>query len=102
MSSVEKLSAAEGDPLGPEDSTNYRSVVGAMQYLTLTKPGISFAINKVCQFLHAHTTMHWSAVKRILRYVHGTSKFGLHIMRSKSMMVSAFSDANWAGCVDDQ
>jgi len=55
LSSVEKLSAAEGDPLGPEDSTNYRSVVGAMQYLTLTKPDISFAVNKVCQFLHAPT-----------------------------------------------
>jgi len=58
LSSVEKLSAADGDPLGPEDSTNYRSVVGAMQYLTLTKPDISFAVNKVCQFLHAPTTVH--------------------------------------------
>jgi histone deacetylase 1/2 len=102
FSSVEKLSATEGDPLGPEDSTKYRSVVGAMQYLTLTRPNISFAVNKVCQFLHNPTTIHWSVVKRILRYIHGTSKLGLHNRKSKSMMVSAFSDADWAGCVDDR
>lgn len=66
LSSVEKLSATEGDPLGTEDSKNYRSVVGALQYLMLTRPDLSFAVNKVCQFLHAPTTVHWSAVKRIL------------------------------------
>jgi hypothetical protein len=46
--------------------------------------------------------MHWSAVKRILRYVWGTTKFGLKIRKSDSMMVSAFSDAYWAGCLDDR
>lgn len=57
-SSVEKLSATEGELLGPEDSTRYRSVVGAMQYLTLTRPDVSYAVNKVCQFLHSPTTVH--------------------------------------------
>jgi histone deacetylase 1/2 len=102
LSSVEKLSAAKGDPLGPEDATRYISVVGAMQYLTLTRPYISFAVNKVCQFLHSPTTVHWSVVKRILRYIHGTSKLGLHITKAKSMLVHAFSDADWARCVDDR
>lgn len=102
MSSTEKLSVEFGDKLGLEDSTRYRSVVVALQYLTLTRPDISFAVNKVCQFLHAPTTFHWSAVKRILRYVRGTANFGLGIGRSSSMLVSAFSDADWAGCVDDR
>ena len=48
LSVSEKLSAHEGSPLGPDDATNYRSVVGALQYLTLTRPDISFAVNKVC------------------------------------------------------
>jgi hypothetical protein len=102
LSSIEKLSATVGDPLGPEDSTRYKIVVGVLQYLTLTRPNISFAVNKACQFLHTPTNVHWSAVKRILRYIHGTSKLGLHVWKSKTMMVSAFSDVDWAGCVDDR
>ena len=46
MSSTEKLSAFAGDQLGPLDATQYRSVVGALQYLTLTRPNISFAVNR--------------------------------------------------------
>jgi histone deacetylase 1/2 len=100
LPSTEKISIEDGDSLGSEDSTNYRSVVGALQYLTLTRPDISFAVNRVCQFLHSPTTTHWTAVKRILRYVQGTHKLGLAIKKSKSMLVSAFSDADWAGDVD--
>jgi histone deacetylase 1/2 len=48
ISTSERLSVTEGSVLGEEDSTNYRSVVGALQYLTLTRPDLSFAVNKVC------------------------------------------------------
>jgi histone deacetylase 1/2 len=79
LASSEKLSITDGDKLDPDDATRYRSVVGALQYLTLTRLDISFSVNKVCQFLQAPTTAHWSAVKRILRYVQGSiwdSDFG--------------------------
>jgi hypothetical protein len=65
LSTSKKLSLHEGTPLGTSDATNYRSVVGALQYLTLTQPNIAFPVNKVCQFLHAPTTIHWVAIKRI-------------------------------------
>ena len=55
----------------------------------------------MCQYLHAPTTTHWIAVKRILRYLKHTVKIGLRISRSSSLLVSAFSDADWAGCSDD-
>jgi histone deacetylase 1/2 len=102
LSSSEKITAQEGDLLGPEDSTNYRSMVGALQYLTLTRPDISYAVNKVCQYLHAPTTVHWTAAKRILRYVKHTRIVGLTFLKSSSTLVSAFFDADWAGCVDDR
>jgi histone deacetylase 1/2 len=98
----EKLSLYDGEKLGPQDATRYRSIVGALQYLTLTRPDISFAVNKVCQFLHSPTTVHWMAVKRILRYLKGSLGFGLKICKSTSMLISAFSDADWASCPDDR
>jgi histone deacetylase 1/2 len=95
MATSEKLSIHDGEKLGPRDST--RSIVGGLQYLTLTRSDISFAVNKVCQFLHSPSLVHWLAVKRIIRYIKGTIKNGLHIRKSGSRLVSAFSDADWAG-----
>jgi histone deacetylase 1/2 len=66
LSSNEKLSLTEGTPLGPDDITQYRSIVGALQYLTLTRPDICFSVNKICQYLHAPTTAHWTVAKRVL------------------------------------
>jgi histone deacetylase 1/2 len=102
MSSSEKLTAHDGVPLQVEDITKYRSVVGALQYLTMTRPDISYSVNKVCQYLHAPTSVHWMAVKRIIRYLKHTMHLGMNIRRSQSLLVSAFSDADWAGCPDDR
>jgi histone deacetylase 1/2 len=102
LSVSEKLSLTDGEVLGSDDSTNYRSIVGALQYITLTRPDIAFSVNKVCQFLHAPTTVHWTAVKCILRYLRGTISLGLRLSKSSSTIVSAFFDADWAGCPDDR
>nr|GEV64790.1 hypothetical protein [Tanacetum cinerariifolium] len=50
----------------------YRQVVGSLQYVTLSRPDMAFAVNKVCQYMHALTEIHWSAIKQILLYLHGT------------------------------
>jgi hypothetical protein len=94
LPSNSKWSVQDGEPLGPEDTTKYRSMVRALQYLTLTWPDISFSVNKVCQFLHLPTTTHLTAVKQILQFLKHTIHFGLHIRHSTSTMVSAFSDAD--------
>ena len=52
-----------------QDPTLYRSVVGALQYVTLTRPEISFAVNKVSRFMAKPLESHWAVVKRILRYL---------------------------------
>jgi hypothetical protein len=94
LATNEKLSASAGTPLGQMDTTWYRSVVGALQYLTLTRPDIAFSVNKVCQFLHNPTMGHWAAVKRILRYLKHSIKLGLKIYKSNSLLVSGFSYAD--------
>jgi hypothetical protein len=102
LATSEKLSAHISTPLGPQDATKYRSIVGALQYLTLTWPDLAFAVNKVSPYLHAPTDAHWAAVKRILRYLQGCTKLGLKFVKNSSLLVSAFADADWAGCLDDR
>jgi histone deacetylase 1/2 len=102
LSTSEKLLLDEGSLLGLNNATHYRSIVGALQYLTLTGHDIAYSINKVCQFLHAPTTGHWAAVKRILRYLKQCTRLGLKIHKSSSMLVSSFSDADCAGSTDDR
>jgi hypothetical protein len=102
MSSSEKLSKAAGTPLTDDMAFSYRSTVGALQYLCLTRPDISFVVNRVCQFLSVPTDVHWSAVKRILRYVKGTMNFGLRIQKSTSTELNVYTDTDWAGCPDDR
>ncbi|KAK1610097.1 hypothetical protein QYE76_033770 [Lolium multiflorum] len=67
MSSTTRLFSSDSALLGDAEATTYRSIVGGLQYLTLTRPDICFAVNRVCQFLHSPTEDHWAAVKRILR-----------------------------------
>jgi histone deacetylase 1/2 len=77
MSSSERLCSVDGDVLSSEEATIYHSLVGGLQYLTMTRPDLSFVVNKACQYLHEPRTPHMSAVKRILRYVRYTIDSGL-------------------------
>ncbi|XP_028063232.1 uncharacterized protein LOC114266531 [Camellia sinensis] len=79
----------------------YRSLVGALQYLTITRPDLSLAVNQACQHMHAPTVGHFAAVKRILRFVQGTLPHGLHYTPS-TFDLHGFSDANWAGDIHDR
>jgi len=98
-----KLSKTRSDIFS--DPTLYRSVVGALQYATLTRPEINYVVSKVCQFMSNPLEGHWTAVKRILRYLKGTISYGLHIQptsTSKSLSITALYDADWASDVDDR
>ena len=97
VSSGQKLSAHGGELYDKPEV--YRSVVGALQYLTITRPDLSYAVNQVCQFMHAPQTTHWMAVKRILRYLKATHTHGL-LYKPGPTQLSAFSDADYAGNPD--
>ncbi|XP_024187996.1 uncharacterized mitochondrial protein AtMg00810-like [Rosa chinensis] len=75
----------------------YRSIVGALQYLTFTRPDIAFAVNTFCQFMYVRTDVHYAAVKRILRYLQGTLAKGLFFKFGKTVpYINAYCDADWA------
>ncbi|XP_043687457.1 uncharacterized mitochondrial protein AtMg00810-like [Telopea speciosissima] len=96
MATTTKFSDSGG--VSMPDPTKYRSTVGALQYVTLTRPDSSFAVNRVCQFMHAPIEEHWQLVKRILRYLKSTQTAGLLIDRSSSRSLQAF----WVGYGSDQ
>ncbi|KAK1417226.1 hypothetical protein QVD17_26351 [Tagetes erecta] len=88
----------EGTPYS--DPTLYRSLVGALQYLTITRPDLSYAVNQACQHLHSPTEKHFQLVKRILRYVKGTISHGLVFTRPTTPSILGYSDADWARCIE--
>jgi hypothetical protein len=75
-----KLSSFDGDPL--PNPTEYRHIVGSLQYCTLTRPDISFSVNQLCQHLHAPTTAHLSAAKRVLRYLKASMDHGYSFQKA--------------------
>ncbi|XP_019173223.1 PREDICTED: uncharacterized protein LOC109168693 [Ipomoea nil] len=67
-----------------DDPTQYKCLAGALQYLTVTLPDLSFSVNQLCQHMRAPTVSHWEQLKRVLRKIH------------------AFSDSDWASCPKDR
>jgi hypothetical protein len=59
----QKLSSQDDTVLAADDASKYRSIVGDLQYLTLTRSDLSFPGNKVYQFVHQSTTIHWTTMK---------------------------------------
>jgi hypothetical protein len=93
-----KVAADAGPPV--DDQTAYRSLAGALQYLTFTRPDIAYAVQQICLHMHDPREGHLVTAKRILRYLQGTISFGLIIPRSASSQLVVYTDADWAGCPD--
>lgn len=94
-----KLTRFDQEPF--DDPKLFRSTPGALQYLSITRPDISFIVNRVRQFLHNPCTPHWTVVKRILWYLKHTIHFGLLFRQSRSSCLCAYFVADWAGCTSD-
>ena len=92
-----KLSA-DGVPV--QDATDFRSLAGALQYLTFTRPDIAYAVQQICLYMHDPREPHLTALKRILRYICGTLHMGLVLRPSSLAELVVYSDADWAGCLE--
>jgi hypothetical protein len=80
----------------------YRQLVGSLIYLTTTRPDLSFVVSFISRFMTAPKVEHWTATKRVLRYVKGTLDFGILYNRSKDPRLCGYTDSDWAGSVDDR
>nr|CAN72663.1 hypothetical protein VITISV_031849 [Vitis vinifera] len=95
-----KLVPGQGEPLG--DPGRYRRLVGKLNYLTITRPDISFPVSVVSQFLQSPCDSHWDAVIRILRYIKSTPGQGVLYQNRGHTQVVGYTDADWAGSPTDR
>ncbi|KAK2410134.1 putative mitochondrial protein [Trifolium repens] len=95
-----KLLPNQGEPLS--DSGRYRRLVGKLNYLPVTRPGISFAVSVVSQFLNSPCQEHMDAVIRILKYIKGAPGTGLIYKDRGHTQIVGYSDADWAGSPIDR
>ena len=59
------------------DPMMYKRLVGSLMYLTTTRPDIMFAVSLISRFMETPKSTHWKYGKRILRYIAGTTNFGI-------------------------
>ncbi|GKC03195.1 ribonuclease H-like domain-containing protein [Tanacetum coccineum] len=93
---TESKIADDGDLVS--DPALYQSLVGSLQYLTFTRPDISYAVHQICLYMHDPQEPYLSALKWILRYVRGTLDYGLQLFSSSTTSLVAYSDTVWVGC----
>ncbi|XP_019150387.1 PREDICTED: uncharacterized protein LOC109147209 [Ipomoea nil] len=95
-----KLLPGQGEPL--LDRERYRRLIGKLNYLTITRPDISFAVSVLSQFLENPCDTHWDAAVRVLRYIKRAPGQGLLYEDRGHTQVVGYSDADWAGCPFDR
>ncbi|GJU44907.1 ribonuclease H-like domain-containing protein, partial [Tanacetum coccineum] len=93
---MESNMGPEGTPVS--EPTLYRSLAGGLQYLTFTRPDLSYDVQQICLYMHDPREPHLTALKHILRYIQGTLDFGLQLYASSGSYLIAYSDTDWTGC----
>nr|GEY23451.1 retrovirus-related Pol polyprotein from transposon TNT 1-94 [Tanacetum cinerariifolium] len=97
---VDRLKLNE-DPLGiPVDQTRFRSMVGSLMYLTANRPDLVFAVCMCARYQASPTKKHLEALKRVFRYLRGTINWGLWYPKDTTIALTAYADADHAGCQD--
>lgn len=94
-----KLSKDEkGEPVNP---TNYRRLVGCLRYLLHTRPDLSYAVGIASRYMQTPMVSHLVSINQILRYIAGTTSYGLWYKRGGSHKISGYSDSSYKSSVDD-
>ncbi|XP_060675774.1 secreted RxLR effector protein 161-like [Ziziphus jujuba] len=81
--------------------STYRSLIGSLFYLCASRPDIIFSVSLLSRFMHASSHMHYSAVKRVLRYIRGTVDYGVWFLKQEEGKLMGYVDSDWAGSMQD-
>jgi hypothetical protein len=84
------------------DQRTYRSMICSLLYITASRPDIMQAVGMVGRYRSAPKKNHLVSVTRIFKYLKGTMTYGLWYPRNHNFQLAAYSDANWANCVDER
>lgn len=95
----EKMKKEDGEK--KIDASIYRSMVGSLLYLCATRPDIMFASSMLSRFMNSPSQIHLGAAKRVLRYIKGTTNFGIKYVKGAQINLQGYCDSDWAGCLDD-
>ncbi|GJT06453.1 retrovirus-related pol polyprotein from transposon TNT 1-94 [Tanacetum coccineum] len=99
---VDRLKLDE-DLLGiPADQTRFRGMVGSLMYLTASRPDLVFVVCMCARYQAKPTKKHLEAIKRVFRYLKGTINMGLWYPKDNAMSLTAYADADHAGCQDSR
>ena len=80
----------------------YRQLVGSLIYLTTTRPDLAYSVSVLSQFMYKPLESHWAVAKSVLRYLCGTSNYGILYTDTSDVTLAGFSDSDWAGNLDDR
>lgn len=95
-----KLTMNEGDLFG--NAELYRSLVGKLNFLTNTRPDLSYYVQVLSQFLQSPGDQHYQALLHTLRYLKHTTGQGILLKASDTLTLQAFSDSDWTSCPDSR
>ena len=95
----QNLKLFPGKPEMVKDMSKFRCVVGSLRYLVNTRPDISYSVGMVSRFMECPTAEHWAAIKRIVRYVAGTTEYGCRYTSGavSNLRLLGYSDSDHAG-----
>lgn len=83
------------------DSGRYRSLIGSLLYLTASRPDLMYAASLLSRFMKNPSQAHFSAAKRVLRYLKGSLDYGILYEKKGSSVLEGYVDSDWAGSIED-
>jgi hypothetical protein len=91
------------DDISPNvDQRTYRSMIGSHMYITTSRPDIMQVVGMVGRYQRASKQSHLAVAKRIFKYLKGTMTYGLWYLRNQNFQLTAYSDVDWANCLDER